>query len=270
MKVRTINSRFTTALLKTQDKGSYLDLSSFDLLVDCTDNATTRYLLSDLAVQNQVTLVSGGAVGLEGWVGVWNLPGRQENDSSLQSSNESDAKPRGPCLRCIYPQSQKDNSGNCEDDGILGTVVGTIGVLMANEAIKLLVGLHGETKLPLNPLATEAKCFALAELKPIMTLFSPLSTPMFRNVKLRGRKPGCLGCDQAALPALEKQESAFTCAVEEQGGDTRVSARSLQEAMQAGKPYILIDTRPEVEYGICSLPGSLSAFFSCSSCSFNV
>lgn len=146
MNVNTINDRFTRSLLKTQNGKSKLDLASFDLIVDCTDNAKTRYLLSDLAVENNVTLVSGGAVGLEGWVGVWNLPSPASSAIPASHSNAlsgQDVPSRGPCLRCIYAQSSNDNSGNCEDDGILGTVVGTIGLLMANEAIKLLVGLHG-------------------------------------------------------------------------------------------------------------------------------
>lgn len=150
MKVRTINERFTRALLDSEDKASKLDLGSFDMMVDCTDNAPTRYLLSDLAIQHNITLVSGGAVGLEGWVGVWNLPAPNQaaTSSATQVVNGQKAvSSRGPCLRCIYPQSQHDNSGNCEDDGILGTVVGTIGLLMANEAVKLLVGLHGKLLL---------------------------------------------------------------------------------------------------------------------------
>lgn len=147
--MRTINRRFTPALLQETSEDTRLDLPSYDLMVDCTDNAPTRYLLSDLAVANNVTLVSGGAVGLEGWVGVWNLPAQQQPMSAAtQPAGDQLSSPRGPCLRCIYPQSQHDNSGNCEDDGILGTVVGTIGILMANEAIKLLVGLHGETRHP--------------------------------------------------------------------------------------------------------------------------
>lgn len=110
-----------------------IDLASFTLVVDCTDNARTRYLLSDACVNANVTLVSGGAVGLEGWSGVWNLPPAESTSSG-----------RGPCLRCIYPQTKHDNSGNCEDEGVLGTVTGVIGTLMANEAIKLVVGLHGK------------------------------------------------------------------------------------------------------------------------------
>lgn len=148
--VRTIPRRFTLALLEETIEDTRLDLPSYDLMVDCSDNAPTRYLLSDLAVANNITLVSGGAVGLEGWVGVWNLPAQQQAKSAgTQLAGDQASSPRGPCLRCIYPQAQHDNSGNCEDDGILGTVVGTIGILMANEAIKLLVGLHGETRIRL-------------------------------------------------------------------------------------------------------------------------
>ena len=119
-------------------------LSDFSLVLDCSDNARTRYLLSDACVDADVTLVSGGAVGLEGWSGVWNLPCPDEHSSGAADSSSS-SPARGPCLRCIYPQSKQDNSGNCEDDGILGTVVGVVGTLMANDASKLLIGAHGES-----------------------------------------------------------------------------------------------------------------------------
>ncbi|KAK9893821.1 hypothetical protein P389DRAFT_108984 [Cystobasidium minutum MCA 4210] len=241
--VRTINRRFTPQFVRSDRADERLDIATFDLMVDCTDNAPTRYLLSDLAVSHGKPLVSGGAVGLEGWVGVWNLPAAlpQGNVAKEEASIEQTLPPRGPCLRCIYPQSQHDNSGNCEDDGILGTVVGTIGILMANEAIKLLVGLH--------------------DLKPSMTLFSPLSSPMFRTLKLRGRKPTCPGCgNESDALSVNAPESSFApaCGTEETMDDVRVSAKQLQEAVQSGKPYVLIDVRPEVEYGICALPDSIN------------
>lgn len=137
--MQAVNARFDEEQLDPaiSQVGS---LSDFSLVMDCTDNARTRYLLSDACVDADVTLVSGGAVGLEGWSGIWNLPGAQ---SHPQDCSDGSTDARGPCLRCIYPQSAQDNSGNCEDDGILGTVVGVIGTLMATDAIKLLVGLHG-------------------------------------------------------------------------------------------------------------------------------
>ena len=115
-----------------------LDLSSFTLVVDCTDNARTRYTLSDACVRANTTLVSGGAIGVEGWSGVWNLP-----DNLSYTSETNVARARGPCLRCIYPQSNYDNGGSCEQEGVLGTVTGVIGTLMASDAIRLIIGIHG-------------------------------------------------------------------------------------------------------------------------------
>lgn len=139
MDVTTVKARFDDLQL-VADTSSIGQLSDFSLVLDCTDNPQSRYLLSDACVDADVTLVSGGAVGLEGWSGVWNLPFANIPSTSIGEARDA---VRGPCLRCVYPQSTQDSSGNCEDDGILGTVVGIVGTLMANDAIKLLTGNHG-------------------------------------------------------------------------------------------------------------------------------
>lgn len=86
---------------------------------------------------------------------------------------------------------------------------------------------------------------------------------MFRNLKLRGRKPGCLGCDSNTISKIQHETVTIACGTEEIAGDSRVTVKALQEVMQSTTPYIFIDTRPEVEYGICSLPNSLSEFLRC-------
>lgn len=94
-----------------------------------------------------------------------------------------------------------------------------------------------------------------------MTLFSPLSTPMFRNLKLRGRKPGCLGCDPTASSTrtLQEYEDVIEmCGIPEEESDNRVSAEDLREALRSGRELQIVDVRPEIEYGICSIPGSIS------------
>lgn len=81
--------------------------------------------------------MSGAAIRAEGQVSVWNLP----------SPQNAETKERGPCLRCVFPLigDGVDNatSQNCEDEGVLGTVTGIIGLQMASEAIKLMIGRHG-------------------------------------------------------------------------------------------------------------------------------
>ncbi|KAL7009900.1 hypothetical protein EMMF5_000808 [Cystobasidiomycetes sp. EMM_F5] len=213
IQVKTLQIRLIRRKEATDVNG--LDFSAYSLVLDCTDNATTRYYLSDACVKAGVTLVSGGAIGMEGWSGVWNLPSPTSGEPGTSESA------RGPCLRCVYPQSKHDNSGNCEDEGVLGTVTGIIGTLMANDALKLLLGLH--------------------DLKPCMTLFSTLSTPMFRNIKLRGRRIDCPGCGRVPVDVQED-----------------IQPEELREAILSQQPIRILDVRPDVEFGICSIPGSIN------------
>ena len=89
-----------------------------------------------------------------------------------------------------------------------------------------------------------------------------MTAPMFRNIKLRGRKPGCPGC----RPDMKERQrsidgSADVCGVQEAEGDARISVAELASLLKASSlPPALIDVRPEVEFGICSLPNSMSEF----------
>jgi adenylyltransferase/sulfurtransferase len=100
-------------------------LAPFDVILDCTDNAATRYLLSDAAVVLQKPLVSGAA---------------QRFDGQLCTYNLGNA---GPCFRCLFPKPPQSPGATCEETGILGAVTGTIGSMQALEAIKIIVGIHG-------------------------------------------------------------------------------------------------------------------------------
>jgi molybdopterin-synthase adenylyltransferase len=99
--------------------------SSFDLIVDASDNFATRYLVNDTCLQLEKPWVWGAAQGLEGMVSVF--------DSRLS-------------LRDTFP-NPPENQDNCDTLGVLGPLLAVIGGLMASEAIKHLVGLetlHGK------------------------------------------------------------------------------------------------------------------------------
>lgn len=101
-------------------------LEPYDIILDCTDNAPTRYLLSDTAVALNKPLVSGAAQRFDGQLCIYNLG------------------PDGPCYRCLFPRPPAPEvSGSCEEVGVLGVVTGIIGNLQALETIKVLTGLHG-------------------------------------------------------------------------------------------------------------------------------
>ena len=99
-------------------------LKDYDVILDCTDNAPARYLLSDTAVHLGKPLVSGGAEKYGGQVCMYNF-------------GED-----GPCYRCRFPNPPPP-AGGCQQTGVLGVVTGIIGNIQALQAIKIITGLQG-------------------------------------------------------------------------------------------------------------------------------
>ena len=97
--------------------------SACDLVLDCTDNFQTRLLLNTACVATRKPLVSGAAIRFEGQVAVF------------LNRNDSD-----PCYRCLY-SDEDENFANCAGQGVFAPVAGTIGTMLATEALKLLLGL---------------------------------------------------------------------------------------------------------------------------------
>ncbi|EHK50419.1 hypothetical protein TRIATDRAFT_297199, partial [Trichoderma atroviride IMI 206040] len=113
-------------------------VSQYDLVLDCTDHPTSRYLISDICVLLSKPLVSASAFQTSGQLIVLNNP-----------------PGKGPCYRCVFPKPPPPESVvGCGEGGIIGPVVGTMGVLQALEAIKLIVrgdhlnkgGINGEVE----------------------------------------------------------------------------------------------------------------------------
>jgi molybdopterin/thiamine biosynthesis adenylyltransferase len=88
-----------------------------------SDNFPTRIQLNAACVRARTPLVTGAAIRFEGQVAVF------PNDDAAS-----------PCYRCLY-SDEDENFANCAGQGILASVAGTIGALVATEALKLLLGL---------------------------------------------------------------------------------------------------------------------------------
>ncbi|KAG8937047.1 Urmylation protein [Tulasnella sp. 418] len=206
-------------------------LSNYDVVLDCTDNLPTRYLISDITASTRTPLVSGGALKYDGQLAVYNY-------------GED-----GPCFRCVFPKPPpKDAEGSCEESGVLGVVTGVIGTLQAMEAIKLIVGLH--------------------EGRPNLLVFSALAISPFRQIKLRPKRPQCIACSPVSMAngttSNEIDYVAF-CGGEDidwkQSGMTygehRITAKELRQLMQnEAHQLTIIDVRSPAEFSICNLPGS--------------
>jgi molybdopterin/thiamine biosynthesis adenylyltransferase/rhodanese-related sulfurtransferase len=97
-------------------------LEGFDLVLDGGDNFPTRYLLNDACVMRGVPNIHGSIFRFEGQVTVF-APGK------------------GPCYRCLYPAPPPPElAPSCAEAGVLGVLPGLIGLLQANEALKLILG----------------------------------------------------------------------------------------------------------------------------------
>ena len=135
-------------------------LADYDLIVDGTDNFPTRYLLNDAALKLGKPVVHASIYRFEGQMTSF-VPGQ------------------GPCYRCLYPSPPPpDLAPSCQEAGVLGVLPGIMGVLQANEAIKLLLGI-GQS------------------LAGRLLMFDALTTK-FRELKLR-RDPRCPTCGDGVV-----------------------------------------------------------------------
>jgi molybdopterin/thiamine biosynthesis adenylyltransferase/rhodanese-related sulfurtransferase len=155
-------------------------IAGYDVIVDGTDTFETRYILNDAAVAAGIPVVHASVFRFEGQLTTF-IPFE------------------GPCYRCLYPTPPPPElAPGCSVAGVLGVVPGIMGLLQANEVLKLLLGI-GET------------------LAGRLLLFDALETE-FTELKLR-RDPACPVCSDAAraaraagtpLPVANYSEGVFT------------------------------------------------------------
>jgi adenylyltransferase/sulfurtransferase len=108
---------------RLDDAGLAAAAAHADVVLDCTDNFTTRLAVNRACVAAGVPLVSGAALRFEGQIVVF------ENRGG------------GPCYRCLY-DDEDEWLGDCRGNGVLAPVPGVIGTLMAVETLQLAVRGH--------------------------------------------------------------------------------------------------------------------------------
>ncbi|KAI1465645.1 adenylyltransferase [Daldinia caldariorum] len=228
-------------------------VSKYDLVLDCTDHPTSRYLISDICVLLQKPLVSASALRTDGQLIVLNNP------PAAQGSTEG-----GPCYRCIFPKPPPAESVvSCGEGGILGPVVGVMGVLQALEAIKLVVAGVGK----------DSNSTSKDPVTPSLLLFSATSTTPFRSIRMRSRRPNCFACSSESTLTLKElragsldyvQFCGVTKPVDVLKPEERVSATEYNAILtkQSDMDHLLLDVREKEHFEIASIPGAINVPFS--------
>lgn len=143
-------------------------IPAFDIIVDGTDNFSSRYMINDACVLLNKPLVYGAVSQFEGQVAIFN-------------SRQNEEKPVN--YRDLFPQLPAQGEiQNCEQAGVLGVLPGIIGTMQANETIKLITGI-GEPLinrlLTYNTLNNQAYELVLSARKETASLI-PLNAEAFK------------------------------------------------------------------------------------------
>jgi len=140
-------------------------IESYDIIVDGSDNFSTRYLVNDACVILNKPLVFGSIFKFDGQVAVFNYT--------------DDKGHRGPTYRCLYPEPPEDGEmPSCSEIGVLGVLPGIMGTLQANEALKLILGIG-------HPLS--GKLFTLDALTMQTHVFDIHANPENYGIKQLGK-----------------------------------------------------------------------------------
>ncbi|PIC35431.1 hypothetical protein B9Z55_014792 [Caenorhabditis nigoni] len=228
--VKLQNSGVTTVVHNVSlDSSNAMEIfKNYDIVCDCTDNVATRYLINDVCVLLNIPLVSGSALRWDGQLSVYHYG------------------PDCPCYRCLFPSPPDPSSvTNCNEGGVLGPIVGTIGSMQALEVMKIAAKLS-------TTLAGKLLLFDGREGKS-------------RTIRLRKRDPKCAVCgDEPSITAPidyvlfcgagahDKIENLKLLEPSD-----RVNVHEYQEIRTARKQFLL-DTRPPVEFEIAHLPEAIN------------
>ncbi len=205
-------------------------IGKYDIVIDGTDNFPTRYLVNDACVFLNKVNIYGSIYRFEGQATVFD------------ARKGADGKRNGPCYRCLYPEPPPPGEvPSCAEGGVLGVLPGTIAMIQATEAIKIISGMG-------RSLAGRFLRYDAMNMN-------------FRELKLRP-DPSCPVC--SANPTITQLiDYQQFCGMGR--GESTVSTENLEitvaayaELRESGKEHLLLDVREPFELGICQIDGNLN------------
>ncbi|MBT2517838.1 HesA/MoeB/ThiF family protein [Streptomyces sp. ISL-90] len=197
-------------------------LADADLVIDGTDDISTRYIADDAAARAGIPLVWGSAAKFSGQVGVsWEA--------------------RGVSYRDLFPEPPADAGLSCEIDGILPTVCTVTGGMMASEALKLLTGV-GEPLLGrvvvYDALSGRTREIAYRRAADVRVAERPQGASRNPDAATEGFETPPSSAPQPAVPG-------------------EVEATALADELASDAPPLMLDVREPWEADIATIPGSV-------------
>jgi sulfur-carrier protein adenylyltransferase/sulfurtransferase len=195
-------------------------IAEYDLVIDGTDNFSTKFMLNDHCVQLGKPVVFASVYQYEGQLQI--------------------VRPGSACLRCVWPEATRDGIvGNCSEAGVLGPVPGVFGALQAFEAMKLLLDLPGQLNGEL--LVSDLLTFSTSRVRTRRAPSCPEHA--ISRVATRAEGSGASGTSGSRAP------STATTPIE-------VSFDSIEHAYDAG--FDIVDIREPHELQETPTPSSRS------------
>jgi molybdopterin/thiamine biosynthesis adenylyltransferase len=123
--ISAINPDVRVDALQLRADPTLLDawVAEADVVIDCSDNFTTRQAVNAACVAHGKPLVSGAAIGFDGQISVYDTRAQEH-----------------PCYACLFPPEATLEETRCSTMGVFAPLVGIIGSMQAAEALKLLTG----------------------------------------------------------------------------------------------------------------------------------
>jgi len=212
-KMRALNSVIEInaydEFLSTNNAVDYF--KQYDIIVDGSDNFGTRYLVNDACIICSKPLVFGSIFKFEGQVSVFNYQ-------------------NGPSYRCLYPEAPEEGTvPNCSEIGVIGVLPGFIGTVMANECIKMILGI-GKV------------------MSGTLSIYNLLDASQFQLKITR---------NESNFGIKELQDDYnIDCAIENDEMMKSITPTELNKQISRGESYQIIDVREPMEFNICSIPNS--------------
>lgn len=199
-------------------------IAPYDLVLDGSDNAATRYLVNDACRQLGKTLVWGAVLRFEGQMAIF--------------------PPGGPCYRCLFPEPPPPGLvPSCAEAGVLGVLPGLVGTLQASAALELILG--GATAAAAHAgrfLVYDGRRLRFRELRLVADPECPACAHP-ENLVLRDEPYLCRIPEETTMPQTESVPAAIDVA-------------TLDAWRREGRPHLLIDVREQMEWDTARIDGA--------------